>query len=58
MGRLEEGRKGGGIEIVKQWKERANTRKELLEKVMELKTITSDGAIEKEMLIKLLTRMK
>ena len=37
-----------GIEIVKQWKECANTRKELLEKVMELKTITTLGAMEKD----------
>ena len=47
-----------GIEIVKQWKECANTRKELLEKVMELKTITSDGPIENEMLRQLISRMK
>ena len=47
-----------GTEIVKQCKELVNTRKELLEKVMELKTITTLGAMEKETIIRLLARMK
>ena len=47
-----------GVEIKKRWKENAKSRDEILEKMMELKTNTSDGAIEKEMIIKLIKRMK
>jgi hypothetical protein len=43
-----------GVEIKKRWKENVKSRLEILDKMMELKTNTSDGAIEKEMIIKLI----